>query len=151
MESDSCDTQLSMLSHLDRGPPPQERFLEEDRLLTALLNESENGRIGGKTRGSFGSTVNRKTKKKKTLYTQLLTLYPALLDDQSPGMVQLMLRRIHHWEFNAFQLDRFSSGHSLSTLCVHLFHSLGKKLQFLELCQLLFSSSPSKRDNELKL
>lgn len=125
MESDSCDTQLGMLSHLDRGPPPQERFLEEDRLLTALLNESENGRIGGKTRGSFGSTVNRKTKKKKTLYTQLLTLYPALLDDQSPGMVQLMLRRIHHWEFNAFQLDRFSSGHSLSTLCVHLFHSLG--------------------------
>ena len=83
--------------------------------------------------------------KKKTLYTQLLTLYPALLDDQSPGMVQLMLRRIHLWEFNAFHLDRFSSGHSLSTLCVHLFHSLGKKLQFLELCQILFSLKPSKK------
>jgi len=125
MESESCHTQLGMLSHLDRGPPPEERFLEEDRLLTALLNDSENGRIGGRSRGSFGSTVTRKTKKKKTLYTQLLTLYPALLDDQSPGMVQLMLRRSHHWDFNAFQLDRFSSGHSLSTLCVHLFHSLG--------------------------
>jgi hypothetical protein len=119
------DTQLGMLSHTDRGPPPRERFLEEDRLLTALLNDSENGRVSGRSRGSFGSTFNRKTKKKKLLYTQLLTLYPALLDDYSPGMVQLMLQQIHHWEFNAFHLDRFSSGHSLSTLCVHLFHSLG--------------------------
>ena len=133
MESDSCDTELAMLSHTDRGPPgmdggpqlPDQRFLEEDRLLTALLNDSENGRIVGRSRGSFGSTFNRKAKKKKTLYTQLLSLYPALLDDDSPGMVQLMLRRSHHWEFNAFHLDRFSGGHSLSTLCVHLFHSLG--------------------------
>jgi len=133
MESDSCDTELAMLSHTDRGPPsqdgghhlPDQRFLEEDRLLTALLNDSENGRIIGRSRGSFGSTINRKAKKKKTLYTQLLTLYPALLDDSSPGLVELMLRRSHHWEFNAFHLDRFSGGHSLSTLCVHLFHSLG--------------------------
>jgi len=132
MESDSCDTELGMLSHTDRGPPghdrehrPDQRFLEEDRLLTALLNDSENGRISGRSRGSFGSTFNRKAKKNKTLYTQLLTLYPALLDDNSPGMVQLMLHRIHHWEFNAFLLDRFSGGHSLSTLCIHLFHSLG--------------------------
>jgi len=124
--SDNCDHQLGMLSHLDRGPPrPEERFLEEDRLLTALLNDTENGIIGGRTRGSFGSTFSRKTKKNKLLYTQLLTLYPALLDDQSPGMVRLMLQKLHHWEFNAFQLDRFSSGHSLSTLCVHLFHSTG--------------------------
>jgi len=124
--SDNCDHQLGMLSHLDRGPPPpEERFLEEDRLLTALLNDTENGIIGGRTRGSFGSTFSRKTKKNKLLYTQLLTLYPALLDDQSPGMVRLMLQKLHHWEFNAFQLDRFSSGHSLSTLCVHLFQSTG--------------------------
>ena len=33
---------------------------------------------------------------------------------------------IFRWNFSAFLLDRFSGGHSLSTLCLHLFHQLGE-------------------------
>ena len=111
-----------ILSHLDRGPGA-EKFLDQDRLLENILSSDRNN---GKHSGSFGSFPNRKTKRHRTLYTQLLTRYPGLLDDHSPGMMKIVLDRSHHWDFNAFLLDRFSGGHSLSSLCLHIFHSTGK-------------------------
>ena len=112
-----------VLSHVDWGPTGQ-NLLDEDALLTAVLNEAANVKVPGKASNSF----NKKNRRCKPLCTPLLKLFPALLDDQLCGMVQLLLRRIHHWEFNAFLLDRFSNGHSLSTLCMHLFHMNGEKL-----------------------
>ena len=111
-----------ILSHVDRGPG-RDKFLQQDRLLEVILCHEK---IEGKQSGSYGSYSGRKTKKYKTLFTQLLNLYPGLLDDVSPGMMRIILNRCHQWDFNAFLLDRFSGGHSLSTLCLHIFHSTGK-------------------------
>jgi len=110
-----------ILSHLDRGPG-REKFLQQDRLLEVILSHEK---LEGKQSRSHGSYSSRKTKKYKALYTQLLNLYPGLLDDLSPGMMKIILNRCHQWDFNAFLLDRFSGGRSLSTLCLHIFHSTG--------------------------
>ena len=110
-----------ILSHLDRGPGG-EKFLEHDRLLEIILTKERT------TGAQKCSHSNRKGKKRRPLYTQLLALYPALLDDHSAGMMRLILNRSHHWDFNAFLLDRFSGGHSLSNLCLHIFHTTGKKI-----------------------
>jgi len=99
------------------------RFLEDDRLLTALLESTPESRTG-KFRGSFG-TIGGRRRRRKELVTRLLGGHPGLLEDSSPGLVQLLLARSHRWNFSAFLLDRFSGGHSLSTLCLHLFHKLG--------------------------
>ena len=114
--------QHEILSHLDRGPEV-EKFLEQDRLLEIILTKE---RTNGTQKGSYGSYNNRKGKRRRPLYTQLLILYPALLDDHSAGMMRVILNRSHHWDFNAFLLDRFSGGHSLSNLCLHIFHTTGK-------------------------
>ena len=111
-----------ILSHLDRGPGG-EKFLEHDRLLEIILTKERTTNGAQKC-----SHSNRKGKKRRPLYTQLLALYPALLDDHSAGMMRLILNRSHHWDFNAFLLDRFSGGHSLSNLCLHIFHTTGKKI-----------------------
>lgn len=105
----------------------QDKFLEDDRLFNLLLADPEVGRSAGRARGSFGANyVRRAARKKKLLYTQLLSpSQPALLDDESPRMVQLVLNKINMWEFSAFQLDRFSGGHSLIHLCVHMFYRAG--------------------------
>ena len=34
--------------------------------------------------------------------------------------------RLTHWDFSAFLLDRYTGGSSLSTLCLHLFHTSGR-------------------------
>jgi len=124
MAKEGIGSQLGLLSHVDRGPSDT-RFLEEDRLLTALLGEALDEGEGIGVRRSFGWGSGRKKRKRKQLYTQLLTQYPALLDDQSPATLRLLLRKTHHWQFNPFHLHRFSGGHSLSTLCTHLFHITG--------------------------
>ena len=111
-----------ILSHLDRGPGG-ENFLEHDRLLEIILTKERTTNGAQKC-----SNSNRKGKKRRPLYTQLLALYPALLDDHSAGMMRLILNRSHHWDFNAFLLDRFSGGHSLSNLCLHIFHTTGKRI-----------------------
>jgi len=105
----------------DRPPP---RFLEDDRLLSALLEAGDQRSHGLK--GSFGTVGGRRRRRgRKELVTRLLGQYPALLEDQSPGLVRLVLERSHLWDFSAFLLDRFSGGNSLSTLCLHLFQRFG--------------------------
>ena len=121
-------SQYEILSHLDRGPGSirtyhtvnnvPAKFLEQDRLLEVILNNGNN------QAGLHGSA--KKSKKHKTLFTQLLNLYPGLVDDENFGMMKIILNKSHQWDFNAFLLDRFSGGHSLSTLCLHIFHSTGK-------------------------
>jgi len=98
-------------------------FLEDDRLLTALLESTSESR-SGRIRGSFG-TLGGRRRRRRELVTRLLGGHPGLLEDSSPGLLQLLLSRTHRWNFSAFLLDRFSGGHSLSTLCLHLFHQLG--------------------------
>ena len=115
-------SELRTLSHLDRGPSGQHRFLEEDRLLDVLLS-TNNERTNGKSRGSFGSYSGRRSKRFQ--YSQLMVHYPGLLEDLNPGLTESLLSRIHQWHFNAFLLDRFSGGHSLSSLCLHIFHCSG--------------------------
>ena len=115
--------QYEILSHLDRGPgcvtsPVPAKFLEQDRLLEVILTHGNNTQV------QHGSA--KKNKKHKTLFTQLLHLYPGILDDENFGMMKIILHKSHQWDFNAFLLDRFSGGHSLSTLCLHIFHSTGK-------------------------
>lgn len=116
--------QHEILSHLDRGPGV-EKFLEHDRLLEIILTKERT--TNGAQKSSYS---NRKGKKRRPLYTQLLALYPALLDDHSAGMMRVILNRSHHWDFNAFLLDRFSGGHSLSNLCLHIFHTSGLMSNF---------------------
>ena len=68
--------QHEILSHLDRGPEV-EKFLEQDRLLEIILTKE---RTNGTQKGSYGSYNNRKGKRRRPLYTQLLILYPALTE-----------------------------------------------------------------------
>ena len=114
-------SQLQTLSHLDRGPL-EGKFMEEDRLLDVLLSSNKQ-RTNGTFRGSFGSQCGRRVK--KCQYSKLMIHYPGLLEDVNTGLTESLLSRIHQWHFNAFLLDRFSGGHSLSSLCLHIFHSSG--------------------------
>ena len=119
--------ELQTLSHLDRGPQ-EKNLLEEDRLLDVLLSSTKQ-RTNGKFRGSFGfqgqSQGQSGRRAKRCQYSELVQHYPGLLEDLSTGLTEVVLSRIHHWHFNAFLLDRFSGGHSLSSLCLHIFHSSG--------------------------
>ena len=119
--------ELQTLSHLDRGPQ-EKNLLGEDRLLDVLLSSTKQ-RTNGKFRGSFGfqgqSQGQSGRRAKRCRYSELVLHYPGLLEDLSTGLTEVVLSRIHHWHFNAFLLDRFSGGHSLSSLCLHIFHSSG--------------------------
>ena len=123
--------ELQTLSHLDRGPQ-QKNLLEEDRLLEVLLssNKQHHGRSNGKFRGSFGfqgqsQGQSGRRARRCPQYSELMLHYPGLIEDLNTGLTESVLCRIHQWHFNAFLLDRFSGGHSLSSLCLHIFHSSG--------------------------
>lgn len=57
----------------------------------------------------------------------LMTLWAdrSLLEDVQTEQSRLVLTHIGRWDFNAFTLDRLTSGRNLSTLCSHLFHERG--------------------------
>ena len=123
--------ELQTLSHLDRGPR-EKKFLEEDRLLEVLLcsTKQQQQRPNGKFRGSFGfpgqsQGQSGRRARRCPQYSELMMHYPGLIEDLNPGLTESVLCRIHQWHFNAFLLDRFSGGHSLSSLCLHIFHSSG--------------------------
>ena len=103
-------------------------FLEEDRLLAALLEGPMLSREV--KRGSFGTVGGRRRRRDRQLVTRLLVGEQGLLEDQSPAMVELLLAGTHRWHFSAFLLDRFSGGRSLSTLCLHLFHRSGQSATY---------------------
>lgn len=110
------------------------RRLDEDRLLAALLgagNGSDLGRqkVGG-GRASHGATVNRRSRHTRLLSTRLLVRHPALLDDLCPRLADRVLDSLDRWQFNAFLLDRLTSGRCLPTLCLHLLHSSGLLAHF---------------------
>ena len=45
-----------------------------------------------------------------------------LLEEVQPEQTRRLLHNVHlNWNFNAFTLDRLSSGRSLTTLCTYLF------------------------------
>lgn len=87
----------------------------------------ERQRVGG-GRVCHGSTVNRKSRAVKVLSTRLLYKHPALLDDMCPVLADKVLSSVHRWQFNAFQLDRLTSGHCLPTICLHIFYQTGNKM-----------------------
>merc|ERR1719154_938379 len=99
------------------------RLLEEDRLLSNLLEESK---ITGVTRHHAAGqlkTTNTGSRKQnrahRQLYTRLLNLYPGLLDDMCPDLALSILDRVDQWQFNAFLLDRLTGGHCLPSICLH--------------------------------
>jgi len=100
------------------------QVLEEDRLLTALVADTSIIPVS-KLRGSFGCRAPRRGRLRCQLATRLLTKWPGLLEDESHGLTSLVLGNLHTWNFSAFLLDRCSGGRSLSTLCLHIFHTSG--------------------------
>jgi len=107
------------------------RLLEEDRLLSTLLGESVSTGNSKHGRGSYGATGSRKGKpSQRVLYTRLLSLFPALLDDLCPVVARRVLEKVDQWQFNAFLLDRLTGGHCLPSICVHILHKTGLMSHF---------------------
>ena len=83
----------------------------------------------GGGRASHGATVNRRARSLRLLSTRLLVHHPALLDDLCPRLADKVLDSVERWQFNAFLLDRLTSGRCLPTLCLHLLHKSGTCMQ----------------------
>lgn len=68
----------------------------------------------------FFATHPRKRHKQRSLMT--LWSDRQLLEEVQPEQTRRLLHNVHlNWNFNAFTLDRLSSGRSLTTLCTYLF------------------------------
>ena len=67
----------------------------------------------------FFATHPRKRHKQKSLMT--LWSDRQLLEEVQPEQTRRLLANVLNWNFNAFTLDRLSSGRNLTTLCTYLF------------------------------
>jgi hypothetical protein len=80
------------------------------------------GRFSERDRNHY-ATHPRRRKAQRSLMT--LWAERSLLDEMQKEQTSRMLANVTRWEFNAFTLDRLTSGQNLPTLCTHILHDAG--------------------------
>ena len=56
------------------------RFLEDDRLLTALLESTSESRSSGRIRGSFGTVGGRRRRRRELVILTIMIIFKGFLD-----------------------------------------------------------------------